>query len=93
MNWYQELLCRMFCPLYLASMPVDVSGRYFAIARTTTAFGRGNWQDVRTVKGRRLAYKTARWLALKAAWKFPQEEIGIEWEIVGIEDLDSDVAR
>lgn len=89
MSRVRDLLCWLLCPRYTADRPADATGDYLAVAYTVTAFGAGHWQDARKVRGRLQAYKTARWLALKADFMGSiHPEVGIYWKVVSITELD-----
>lgn len=70
----REWLMIRYCPDYLEKMPEDEPGQFYARAIITTGYW-GNKRHIvaeEEVQGQLLAYKTARWLALKAQWRYPE---------------------
>lgn len=69
----KEKLMLKHCPDYLEKMPEDKPGTYQANAIVIYGYW-GHLSKVvasKTVEGYVNAYKTSRWLALKAQWKRP----------------------
>jgi hypothetical protein len=73
MNTLQIWLMKRHCPDYEKKMPEDEPGLWQADAIIVHGYW-GTRQDVvasKQVEGKRQAYMTARWLALKAQWLRP----------------------
>jgi hypothetical protein len=73
MNKLQMLLMRKYCPEFNARMPEDEPGIFEASAIVVSG-SLGTHLDIvasKRVEGKKNAYITARWLALKAQWKRP----------------------
>ena len=62
-----------YCPDYVKNMPEDKPGDFYAEAIISYGYWGNKYRVVasKTVSGYRQAYKTARWLALKAQWYRP----------------------
>lgn len=73
MKALQLWLMRKYCPDFEAKMPEDELGTFQADAIITYGYWGDKFKVVasKVVEGKKNAYMTARWLALKAQWKRP----------------------
>ena len=69
----KERMMLRLCPEYLKRMPEDKPGAYVAEAIVSTGYWADNHYVVasKNVAGFLAAYKTARWMALKAQFRYP----------------------
>jgi hypothetical protein len=81
----KSLLLLLFAPEYLKRMPKDDNLLYEAGAFTHYLFHQ-NPPEKMIVRGRRDAYKVARWLALKLDWSFCSPSLGIRWYLEEIKE-------
>lgn len=80
----KTLICILCCPNYFADMPrEDKPGEWLACAIIDSPFRNGGEVETRKVSGLLNAYKTARWIALKADWRTLRnsDHYGIKWGV------------
>jgi hypothetical protein len=86
MNFIKQWIMLRYCPEFEAKMPEDEPGKFLAEAIITYGYWghRSKVFSSKIVEGKRQAYITARWLALKAQWRRPTPffDCGIYYGVV-----------